>query len=201
MTNKPKLFLDMDNMLVDTLGVLNQLDMQDYPGVEKPDRIPGIFKDLPEIPGAVAAVKTLAAKYEIFILSTAPWHNPSAWTDKLTWLTNRFGGDANSPIYKHVIMTHEKGLINPVGGILIDDRPYHGAAEWDDPNRGRLWIQYGYDQRLTWASGELTKLLLAGADLYAKGDINERQAVDLANQAYDYQLYNPEKTFEKAGWE
>lgn len=72
---QPKLFLDMDNVLVDTLSVLNQIDMSKE-SVVKPDQIPGIFRDLPPIPGAIEAVNRLANEYEIYILSTtAPWHN------------------------------------------------------------------------------------------------------------------------------
>ncbi|OJF03092.1 hypothetical protein BKY29_07540 [Weissella confusa] len=39
--NKPKLFLDMDNVLVDTLLILNAIDMAGET-VAKPDQIPGI---------------------------------------------------------------------------------------------------------------------------------------------------------------
>ncbi len=54
--NKPKLFLDMDNVLVDTLLILNAIDMAGET-VAKPDQIPGIFRDLPPVPGAIDAVK------------------------------------------------------------------------------------------------------------------------------------------------
>ncbi len=78
MVKKPKLFLDMDNVLVDTLSILNVIDMRSEK-VKKPDQIPGIFRDLPPMVGAVEAVKSLAENYELHILSTAPWQNASAW--------------------------------------------------------------------------------------------------------------------------
>lgn len=75
--NKPKLFLDMDNVLVDTLLILNAIDMAGET-VAKPDQIPGIFRDLPPVPGAIDAVNKLNDYYELYILSTAPWQNASA---------------------------------------------------------------------------------------------------------------------------
>ena len=35
--------------------------------------------------GAIDAMNRLKDKYDIYILSTAPWDNPSAWSDKLEW--------------------------------------------------------------------------------------------------------------------
>lgn len=72
MLAKPKLFLDMDNVLVDTLSVLNTLDMAQFQ-VDKPDQIPGIFRHLPPMSGAVEGINVLAADFELYILSTAPW--------------------------------------------------------------------------------------------------------------------------------
>ena len=121
--NKPKLFLDMDNVLVDTLLILNAIDMAGET-VAKPDQIPGIFRDLPPVPGAIDAVNKLNDYYELYILSTAPWQNASAWQDKLIWLQHHFGEDEQSPFYKRVIMAHDKSLARTPGGILVDDRPY-----------------------------------------------------------------------------
>ena len=150
MVKKPKLFLDMDNVLVDTLSILNVIDMRSEK-VKKPDQIPGIFRNLPPMVGAVEAVKSLAENYELHILSTAPWQNASAWQDKLLWLPQYFGNDKQSPFYKRVTLTHDKSLAHGVGGILIDDRPYHGASQWNDETADSLWIQYGYDNQLVWS--------------------------------------------------
>ena len=35
------------------------------------------------IPGAIDAYPELADRFDTYILSTAPWKNPSAWSDKL----------------------------------------------------------------------------------------------------------------------
>ncbi|CUW09191.1 5' nucleotidase, NT5C type [Leuconostoc gasicomitatum] len=198
MVKKPKLFLDMDNVLVDTLSILNVIDMRSGK-VKKPDQIPGIFRDLPPMVGAVEAVKSLAENYELHILSTAPWKNPSAWQDKLLWLAQYFGDDNQSPFYKRVTLTHDKSLARGVGGILIDDRPYHGASQWNDETADSLWIQYGYDDQLVW-SNQLVDYLNAVAKAYKTSGTLRLSAEAVAEQA-GYQLFGQNDHFEKAHWE
>ncbi|MBZ5981217.1 5' nucleotidase, NT5C type [Leuconostoc gasicomitatum] len=198
MVKKPKLFLDMDNVLVDTLSILNVIDMRSEK-VKKPDQIPGIFRDLPPMVGAVEAVKSLAENYELHILSTAPWKNPSAWQDKLLWLAQYFGDDNQSPFYKRVTLTHDKSLARGVGGILIDDRPYHGASQWNDETADSLWIQYGYDDQLVW-SEQLVDYLNAVAKAYKTSGTLRLSAEAVAEQA-GYQLFGQNDHFEKAHWE
>ncbi|MBZ5961143.1 hypothetical protein KII94_07680 [Leuconostoc gelidum subsp. gasicomitatum] len=198
MVMKPKLFLDMDNVLVDTLSILNVIDMRSQK-VKKPDQIPSIFRDLPPMVGAVEAVKSLAENYELHILSTAPWKNPSAWQDKLLWLAQYFGDDNQSPFYKRVTLTHDKSLARGVGGILIDDRPYHGASQWNDETADSLWIQYGYDDQLVW-SNQLVDYLNAVAKAYKTSGTLRLSAEAVAEQA-GYQLFGQNDHFEKAHWE
>ena len=198
MVVKPKLFLDMDNVLVDTLSILNVIDMQ-AEKVAKPDQIPGIFRDLPPMVGAVEAVQSLAENYELHILSTAPWKNASAWQDKLLWLAQYFGDDKKSPFYKRVTLTHDKSLAHGVGGILIDDRPYHGASQWNDEATDSLWLQYGYDNRLVW-SEQLVTYLNAVAQAYKTSGTLRVSAETVAIKK-DYQLFGKNDRFEKAHWE
>ncbi|MDR3241943.1 MAG: hypothetical protein LBT37_07195 [Lactobacillaceae bacterium] len=203
MTNKPKLFFDMDNMLVDTLPVLDAAttNLAKY-GVEKPDQIPGIFRHLKPIDGAVEAVNILATYYDTYILSTAPWNNPSSWSDKIEWLNEYFGNDADSPFYKKVILTHEKGVARANGGILIDDRPYHGAAEWDDEEQGTFWLQYGYDPKLIWGpDGQLVDLLIETAELIKTSGQTERVALLEANQKFGFKLHGSLEKFTTSSWE
>lgn len=198
MQAKPKLFLDMDNVLVDTLTILNTMDTQQLQ-VDKPDQIPGVFRHLPPMAGAIAAVQALAADYELHILSTAPWQNASAWQDKLLWLAEHFGDGPDSPFYKRVTLTHDKGLVHAVGGILIDDRPYHGASDWLDPAADSLWLQYGHDSRLVW-TGELVTYLKTVAQAYQTTGQLHTSAIEQAKTA-GYQLHGATDHFEKAHWE
>lgn len=196
---KPKLFLDMDNVLVDTLTVLNDLDMTDQV-VKKPDQVPGIFLNLEPMPGAVAAVNELANHFELYILSTAPWLNASAWQDKLIWLQRYFGDGPDNPFYKRVVMAHDKSLARGVGGILVDDRPYHGASAWDDAAADSMWVQFGHAAgRLTWTA-DLVGILTQVADAIQTG-ATLRETVEEVFSAAGLTPHGAVDTFEKAAWE
>ena len=196
--NKPKLFLDMDNVLVDTLLILNAIDMGGET-VAKPDQIPGIFRDLPPVPGALDAVNKLRDYYELYILSTAPWQNASAWQDKLIWLQHHFGDDEKSPFYKRVILAHDKSLSRTPEAILVDDRPYHGASGWDDAKMDSQWVQYGYEPKMTWQTG-LVELLIETAEAFNDGD-GIRNAIDKVMNEHNIAVHGDTEKFVKAAWE
>ena len=84
---KQRLFIDMDNVLVDFQSGIDKLDPGTWMQYEgNLDNVPGIFALMEPNEGAIEAFHTLAVKYDTYILSTAPWHNPSAWRDKLEWV-------------------------------------------------------------------------------------------------------------------
>lgn len=135
-----RLFFDMDGVLVNFESGLEQVDAATklrYIG--RPEDIPGLFSLMLPLPGAIEAVNTLAKHYEVFILSTAPWKNPSAWADKRTWITRYFG----DLFYKRIILSHRKDLC--LGDYLIDDRDKHGASEFPGE-----WIQFGSSRFPDW---------------------------------------------------
>ena len=45
------------------------------------------------VPGAIEAVYALKDKYDLYILSSSPWENPTALGDKLAWVKKYFGGE------------------------------------------------------------------------------------------------------------
>ncbi len=108
-----------------------------------PDTIPNIFRRLNPIEGAISSVTKLlsSSKYEVYFLSTAPWKNPSAWTDKRLWVEEHFG----DVVKRRLILTHRKDLLN--GDILIDDRPNNGAKDF----KGH-WIHFGSEKFPDWTS-------------------------------------------------
>lgn len=122
------LYIDMDNTLVDFTARLESVD----PVVrerfrENPDEMPGLFALMPPKPGALQAFTELAAMFDTYILSTAPWGNPSAWQHKLEWVHMHLGMDADTPAYKRLILSHHKNLNH--GDFLIDDRPEHRGVD------------------------------------------------------------------------
>ncbi|PJI93549.1 5' nucleotidase, NT5C type [Luteimicrobium subarcticum] len=126
---KKILYVDMDNTIVDFPTAFARVEspavLEQYAGAE--DEIPGIFALMDPLPGAVEAVTELAELYDTYVLSTAPWKNPSAWHDKVDWIHRHFGADEASPLYKRVILTHHKEL--NLGDYLVDDRPFHNGAD------------------------------------------------------------------------
>lgn len=87
-----RLFFDMDNVLVDFESGLARLDettKKEYEG--RLDEVPNLFSMMEPITSAIEAVHHLTKYYKMFILSTAPWNNPSACSDKLIWVKKYFG--------------------------------------------------------------------------------------------------------------
>lgn len=141
----------MDNVLVDFASGISRLDetaRQEYEG--HLDDVPGIFSLMDPMPGAVEAVHRLAGKYDVFILSTAPWNNPSAWSEKVSWVA-RYLDDV---LHKRLILSHRKDLVK--GDYLIDDRPNHGADCFEGE-----WIQFGSERFPDWPT--VVKYLLSKA--------------------------------------
>ena len=123
---KPILYIDMDNVLVNFESGIDRLDddtKAEYQG--RLDEVPGIFSLMDPMDGAVEVVIRLQEVYDVYILSTAPWLNPSAWSDKLLWIQRYFGADQNSSLYKRLILSHHKHLNQ--GAIIIDDRTKNGV--------------------------------------------------------------------------
>ena len=125
---KPILFFDMDNVLVDFQSGIDRLDeqtKQEYEG--HLDDAPDIFALMDPMPGAIEAVQKLRERYDLYILSSAPWKNPTACNDKLAWVKKHFGGEKGDVFYKRLILTHHKDLCH--GDYLIDDRPHKCGAD------------------------------------------------------------------------
>ena len=137
---KSILYFDMDGVLVDFQSGIDRLEektIKEYEG--RLDEVPTIFSLMQPMKGALQAFERLSTCYDTYILSTAPWDNPSAWTDKLNWVKKYLGKQA----YKRLILSHNKHLNR--GDFLIDDRTKNGASEF----QGEL-IQFGSKRFPDW---------------------------------------------------
>jgi Uncharacterized protein conserved in bacteria len=118
-------YVDMDSVLVDFQSGINRLSEEDKKNYSRDeDNAPGIFSKMEPIDGAIEAYEELTKHFDVYILSTAPWNNPSAWTDKLLWVQKYLGDSA----HKRLILSHNKNL--NIGDYLIDDRTENGAGEF-----------------------------------------------------------------------
>ncbi|MCF0198952.1 MAG: PH domain-containing protein [Bacteroidaceae bacterium] len=149
---KKKIFVDMDGVLVNFQSGIDKLDettklkyADDGNGKSHYDDVPGIFSLMEPMPGAIDAVRRLQKMdYDLYILSTAPWGNPSAWADKVAWVTKHL----DDVFHKRVIITHCKDLLAANDdAFLIDDRTGHGASEF-----GGRHIQFGTECFPDWST-------------------------------------------------
>ena len=135
------LYIDMDNVLVDFQTGIDRISAADrikYDG--RLDQVPHMFALMDPMPGAVDAFRQLSHHFDTYILSTAPWENRTAWSDKLDWVKAHLG----KPAYKRLILSHHKNLND--GHYLIDDRVKNGV----DKFRGEH-IHFGTDAFPNWA--------------------------------------------------
>ena len=139
---KQILYIDMDNVLVDFPSAFPRISEEilvEYE--ERLDEVPGIFSLMDPMEGVVDAYRELSGMFDTYILSTAPWENPSAWSDKLIWVKKHLGPCA----HKRLILSHNKHLNH--GHFLVDDRLKNGV----DRFRGEH-IHFGTDSFPDWRS-------------------------------------------------
>lgn len=126
---KKILYIDMDGVLVDFASGIESLSKKEkkkYKG--RYDECEGIFALMKPNKNAIEAFKFLSTKFDIYILSTAPWNNPSSWIDKVLWVQKYFGICEESPAYKRLILSHNKNL--NIGDYLVDDRTKNGVEDF-----------------------------------------------------------------------
>ena len=125
---KKIIYIDMDGTVVDFESGINELtkkERENYKNELK--NHPEIFSKMKPITGAVDAISHLNEKYDLYLLSTAPWDNPNAWKHKREWVGRYFGNEEGSIFWKKIILSHHKNLNK--GDFLIDDRPTHNGAD------------------------------------------------------------------------
>ena len=142
MTKEKILYFDMDNVLVDFPSAFPKISpklLAEFEG--RVDEIPNIFSLMEPLNGAIEAFQVLSEKFDSYLLSTAPWENSSAWSDKNEWVKKYLGSTA----YKRLILSHNKHL--NIGDYLIDDRTANGADQFTGEH-----IHFGSERFPDWAS-------------------------------------------------
>ena len=127
----------MDGVLVDFDQLLRDLGV----GVEALKRMPGAFRRMRPMPGAIEGVRALIAMgFEVWVASKPVTGAPHCYAEKVEWILNHL-----PELKRRIILTHDKGLLGDRGNFLIDDRPqkancyafpgnlivFGGACNWD----------------------------------------------------------------------
>jgi len=153
MDGKIIVYVDMDGVLVEFPETIDGVDESIREqcrewcaeNSEHHSDFEGIFSTLKPMEDAISVIDELSTKFEIYLLSTAPWNNTSSWSDKRRWVEKYLPNMER----KHLILTHRKDLNR--GSFLIDDRPNNGAREFDEID-GQVWIHFGSDRFPDWKS-------------------------------------------------
>jgi len=110
----------MDNTLADYLGMAKLLSVDP----NKAKSIPGFFRNLHPMPGAIESFNLLFKYFDVYILTYAPWSNPQAYVEKIEWVKEYL------PIAeKRIIFSHYKNLNK--GDYLIDDSSLNNAEKFE----------------------------------------------------------------------
>ncbi len=165
--NKKILYVDMDNVLVNFQSGIDSLpdeikNHHQKKWAQKPkdehgkikenwDEIETIFSLMQPIEGAIESYNLLAEKFDTYILSTSPWENVSAASDKVAWVKKYLGGY----VYKRLILSHHKNLNK--GDFLIDDRKANGVDKFEGEH-----IHFATEKFPNWKV--VTEYLLAKAE-------------------------------------
>jgi 5'(3')-deoxyribonucleotidase len=132
----------MDNVLVNFKSGISRISHADRTKFQgRLDDVPGIFALMDPLPNAIESVERLTPLFDTYVLSTAPWENPTAWSDKLEWVKRHLGDFA----YKRLILSHHKNL--NLGDFLVDDRTNNGADRFSSEH-----IHFGSDAFPSWPS-------------------------------------------------
>lgn len=116
-----RVFVDMDGVIVDFDAYMKAHGLTGDEVKEKP----GAYLEMPAIPGAIEAVRSLIGMgYEVWIATKPPTGVPYAYSDKAAWILNHL-----PELKRRIIITHDKGLLGDSGDILCDDRPHKANCE------------------------------------------------------------------------
>jgi hypothetical protein len=106
------LYLD-DNVLVDFPSAFPHVEpklLDQYAG--NLDDIPGIFGLMRPMAHAVESFEELATLFDTYILSTSPWDNPTAWSDKLLWVKKYLGPASVQAPHPHTPQEPQLGSLS-----------------------------------------------------------------------------------------
>jgi 5'(3')-deoxyribonucleotidase len=116
-----RVFVDMDGVIVDFDAYRSAHRLTG----DEVKRKPGAYLEMPAIPGAVSAVRSVIGMgFEVWIATKPPTGIPYAYSDKAAWVLREL-----PELKRRIIVTHDKGLLGDAGDYLCDDRPHKANCE------------------------------------------------------------------------
>jgi 5'(3')-deoxyribonucleotidase len=117
----PRVFVDMDGVVVDFDAFKTARGLTG----DEVKKLPGAYLDMPAIPGAIDAVRSIIGMgYEVWIATKPPTGIPHAYSDKAAWVIQHL-----PELKRRIIITHDKGLLGSAADYLCDDRPHKANCE------------------------------------------------------------------------
>lgn len=102
-------------------------------------RVPGFYRDLPPIEGAIDAIwKLIAEGHTPFFVSTPYRSHETCASEKLAWVGEHFGQTMQS----RTILTEDKTVV--MGDVLVDDKPLIRGSNPTPTWRHLCFGNYGY---------------------------------------------------------
>ena len=137
----PIIYIDMDDVLCDYSSKIVE-EKNKSPESPYPQSVPGFFRGLEPIEGAIDAVKHLRTQEDIdvYILTAPSTKNPLSYTEKRLWIEDKLGYEMTT----NLIICSHKGLLK--GDILIDD---HASGRGQELFEGKL-IHFGQEAYPDW---------------------------------------------------
>ena len=136
------IFVDMDGVLCDYMGRYKEYRSL-YPDIEHPQSIPGFFRSLSPMKGAIDAFGFMKQRDDVIILTRPSYYNLHCYTEKAEWVREYLGFDAQS----RMIIAPDKSLLYRNGTILIDDTDTHGQKVF-----GKGHLMFGSEKLPNWDS-------------------------------------------------
>lgn len=116
--------------------------MDAQPNIRFPQGVPGFFRSLAPIDGAIATINELRDLFDVYVLTAPSTRNAHSYSEKRIWIEEYF----DYAFTKKLILSPNKGLLK--GDYLIDD---HDAGKGQDSFDGML-IQFGSEAFPDWRS-------------------------------------------------
>lgn len=134
----PRVFLDMDGVIVDFDAYRRQLQAEldakvaacpgEYAGLngaplitgDDIKRMPNAYESMPPIDGAIAGVRSLIGMgFDVWLATKPPTGIAHAYAGKAAWVFKYL-----PELSRKLILTHDKGLLGCGSDFLVDDRPH-----------------------------------------------------------------------------